>query len=76
MKRGLTADYFLLLKVLKTLADNTEKKIVITYVLHIVTFRISTFNTIRGCQKKTSVKLFSVQDKITKVNVFFGVEFI
>ena len=33
-----TAEYFLLLKVLKTLTDSSEKKIEITYVLHTVTF--------------------------------------
>ena len=34
----LRADYFLLLKVVKTLTGNTEKKIEITYVLHTVSF--------------------------------------
>ena len=36
----------------KTLANNTEKKIEITYVLDIMTFRISTSKTITGCQRK------------------------
>ena len=54
----------LLLKVKKNLADNSRKKFKITYVRHIMTFRISTFNTIRGCEKRPLFSLFVCKIKL------------